>query len=123
MMAPRTLITVVIPVFNSLGMLFSGQDSAAGWIALGAFAGLVGSAQLLALGLLGEYVGRTLEQVKGRPLYIVRGRKGFPSSQPEDKVIPAPHFALVRDGAGESGTSKKLRGETAAVMNNPHAPS
>lgn len=33
---------------------------------------LVGGAVLCSLGVLGEYVGRTFEQVKGRPLYLVR---------------------------------------------------
>ena len=33
--------------------------------------------QFLLLGLLGEYVGRTFEQTKGRPLYVVRETIGF----------------------------------------------
>jgi polyisoprenyl-phosphate glycosyltransferase len=32
---------------------------------------LMGSVQLVVLGVLGEYVGRMYEQVKGRPLFIV----------------------------------------------------
>lgn len=96
---------------HHVGMLLWDRTSTAGWTALGAFAGMLGSVQHLALGILGEHAGKTLEQVKGRPLYIVRGQAGFLSSRSGDKVIPAPHFPLQRDAISESRTSKRPRGE------------
>ena len=36
------------------------------------FAGL----QLISLGIVGEYVGRIFEEVKGRPLFVVRSELG-----------------------------------------------
>ncbi len=33
--------------------------------------------QMLAIGVLGEYVGRLYQEVKGRPIYVVRARVGF----------------------------------------------
>jgi hypothetical protein len=35
---------------------------------------LIGGGVLLSIGILGEYVGRIFEQVKGRPLYVVSRR-------------------------------------------------
>ena len=33
--------------------------------------------QMIAFGVLGEYVGRLYQEVKGRPIYVVRARIGF----------------------------------------------
>ncbi|MDZ4371055.1 MAG: glycosyltransferase family 2 protein [Phenylobacterium sp.] len=33
--------------------------------------------QMIALGVLGEYIGRMYQEVKGRPIYVVRTRIGF----------------------------------------------
>lgn len=45
--------------------------TAIGWPSLMAAVLILGSVQLLTIGILGEYVAEILEQVRGRPMYVV----------------------------------------------------
>jgi len=42
-----------------------------GWTSLMATVTLIGGVQFVVLGVIGEYIGRMYEQVKGRPLFII----------------------------------------------------
>ncbi|KFI24168.1 glycosyltransferase family 2 protein [Paenirhodobacter enshiensis] len=59
-----------------------------GWTALMIAVLFLGGAQLISIGLIGEYIGRIYEETKKRPLYVVRERLGFgrPESVERDKV-------------------------------------
>jgi dolichol-phosphate mannosyltransferase len=47
----------------------------------------LGGVQLICLGILGEYIGRIYDEVKGRPLWIIRETAGLPA--PEKTEPPA----------------------------------
>jgi dolichol-phosphate mannosyltransferase len=43
-----------------------------GWTSLAVAVLFLGGVQLLAIGIVGEYIGRIYDEVKARPLYLVR---------------------------------------------------
>jgi glycosyltransferase involved in cell wall biosynthesis len=57
-----------------------------GWTALFIAVLFVGGTQLLALGVIGEYIGRIYAESKRRPLYVVQERLGFDRVEPTQQV-------------------------------------
>jgi len=48
-----------------------------GWTSIFVASLFVGGVQLMCVGILGEYVGRIYEELKGRPLYIIEEERNF----------------------------------------------
>lgn len=59
-----TLQVVYIKLFT--------EDAVPGWASVSASVLLLGGLQLIGMGIIGEYVGRIFEEVKQRPLYLIR---------------------------------------------------
>lgn len=60
-----------------------------GWTSLAVLVLLVGGVQLVTVGALGEYVGRIYNETRGRPLYLVRERRGFAEEQNDAGTSPS----------------------------------
>ena len=72
------LAVLALPLGDAAARMLGGGS--AGWkIVLVAFLGVSG-VQLLAIGLLGEQLGRVQQEAVGRPLYVVKERLGFDAS-------------------------------------------
>jgi dolichol-phosphate mannosyltransferase len=83
-----TLAFVAIPVVIVLKVLGSYLP---GFSALEITVLLLGGIQLITIGIIGEYVGRIYDEVKGRPLYLVRGQLNFAAADTESVVAPRGH--------------------------------
>jgi dolichol-phosphate mannosyltransferase len=57
-------------IYAIISFLFV-QHTVAGWSSIVAVIAILGAAQLLVLGIIGEYVGRILRETRKRPSYIV----------------------------------------------------
>ena len=55
---------------------FRGQ-TVQGWASIFVLVSFLGGVQLIVMGMLGEYIGRIHEEVKRRPLYLIREQIGF----------------------------------------------
>lgn len=68
------------------GVSYATGRVVSGWTSLVGVVAVLASAQLAILGVIGFYLGRLYEQVKGRPLYVVEevvGGRASTSPQPE----------------------------------------
>jgi dolichol-phosphate mannosyltransferase len=77
---PLRVASVLGLVFSFLGLVYLTyviavrlftQQAVAGWTSVVAAVVVLGGVQLLCLGIIGQYLGRMFDEIKGRPLYLV----------------------------------------------------
>jgi len=85
------LLSVLFIVYAIVSFLFV-QHTVAGWSSLVAVIAILGAAQLLVLGIIGEYVGRILRETRKRPSYIVAETEGErpDAAKPAERAAAAP---------------------------------
>lgn len=71
-----TAIGAVLFIFYTLYVTAEGR-TVRGWSSTIVIMLFMGSIQLIAIGIIGEYLGRIYEEVKRRPLYIIDSTSGF----------------------------------------------
>lgn len=71
-----TLFGVAFGIF-ALGSYLTGQVDGAGWTSVVVLILVFGGVQLLSLGIVSEYVGRTYEEAKRRPRYVIESLTGI----------------------------------------------
>jgi glycosyltransferase involved in cell wall biosynthesis len=82
------LVSAAALVFGivAIALKIAGNSSLVpGWASVVVATAFLGGVQLIVIGMMGLYVGRIYEEVRGRPLYIVRDVSG---------LVPAVHTSL-----------------------------
>jgi glycosyltransferase involved in cell wall biosynthesis len=87
-------LALLLMIYAVVLRLFT-HDWVAGWTALIVTVLFLGGAQLISLGIIGEYVGRLYGEAKRRPLYLVRehleplaSARRYPKLEPSDARRP-----------------------------------
>ncbi|WP_214412861.1 glycosyltransferase family 2 protein [Sphaerisporangium fuscum] len=85
-----------------LWSFLAGDTTVAGFTTIASMVAVFSSAQLMAIGVLGEYIGRIHGSGMGRPTYVVRERAGGGArvSEPYQTGVPASGHRRAGAGAG-----------------------
>jgi polyisoprenyl-phosphate glycosyltransferase len=72
------LLSFVLIGYGLTVKIFYPRFAIPGWASVFSAVLFLGGVQLMCIGILGEYLGRVYDEIKGRPLYIVKERVNFP---------------------------------------------
>jgi polyisoprenyl-phosphate glycosyltransferase len=100
-----TLAFIAIPVVVVLRILGSYLP---GFSAVTILILLLGGIELIAIGIIGEYVGRIYDEVKGRPLYLVRARRNIADGDLEPDTASLPPVRTLPPHSGGRHPTRPL---------------
>ena len=78
------LFSLVYGIVTIFRYFVSGGSFQPGWASMIVALSLLSGVQLITLGIIGEYIGRIYDEVKGRPLYLVSEKIGFDALPTEE---------------------------------------
>ena len=81
-----SLLSFLIGIGSAVSK-FVGGYTVPGYVTIVVVVTFIGGFQLVVLGGIGEYIGRIYEEVKRRPLYVVRRTHGFENAPLEDSHV------------------------------------
>lgn len=99
-----SLLAIAYGLTIMLGALLFGNP-VPGYPSIVALVTFLGGLQLIGIGILGEYVGRTYKEVKFRPLYVIRTVSVKEPSHARPKAFPA----KARSGLASGNAAKAKR--------------
>ncbi len=108
------VLTAVLAFVYALWIVIKAMfwgDPVAGWPTMMTVILLLGGVQLMALGVIGEYLGRLYEESKQRPLYLV------------DRWRPAAGVSLGHDPEGEPAHAHRPSVAGSEIFRDPRDPS
>ncbi|WP_127837411.1 glycosyltransferase family 2 protein [Clostridium prolinivorans] len=70
------ILSFIILIYSIVSKIFQ-NDIAKGWTSLMVAITFFSGVQMLSLGIVGEYIARIYDEIKGRPLYIIKDKINF----------------------------------------------
>ena len=85
-----TVIGIIVSLLSFVGMIYAVigavmGSTVSGWASTICIICFIGGVQLLSLGVIGEYVGKTYMETKHRPRYIVSEKTSSEKEKAEDR--------------------------------------
>jgi len=90
-------------------------DTLPGWTSLMVVTAAIGSALLISVGIVGEYLGRIFDEAKGRPLYLIGLTMNVDPAVGKIPQVPQEAVSQIREDLRETEFEKRRASQDAEV--------